>query len=194
MAFDSQGQPIIAYDEVTSRPIIRHHPTGVPIFGTFTEDHLSSAGSGENLASPTTSNAVPSVPDLPDEKMVNYATPVHDTTGAIYRKTPGPTTAFSGTTVPEIDELKSIVAGLLRSTQALADQATTGHDRHVPPSTRGSRTRSPRCDLGLTPPPTRSHSSDTSSLWRPISATLSYCKCRALVSAEPLPPFILTIW
>lgn len=66
-------------------------------------------------------------------------TPVHDTTGAIYRKTLGPASAFSGTAVPEIDELKSIVAGLLRSTQALADQATTSHDRHVPPSTHGSR-------------------------------------------------------
>ena len=91
-----------------------------------------------NLALPTTSNAVPSVPDLPEEKLVNYATPVHDNMGAIYRKTPGPATAFSGMAVPEIDELKSIVAGLLCSTQALADQATTGHDHHVPPSTWGS--------------------------------------------------------
>ena len=181
MAFDSQGQPIIAYDEVTSRPIIGHHPTGVPIFGTFTDDHLSSAGSGENLASPTTSNAVPSVPDLPDEKMVNYATPVHDTTGAIYRKTPGLTTAFSGPAVPEIDELKSIVAGLLRSTQALADQATTGHDRHVPPSTRGSRPDK------ISPPRLGTHSSaDPFALQRHLLALETYFR-DALLHWSPGP-------
>ena len=46
-------------------------------------------GSGENLASSTTSNVVPLVPDLPEEKMVNYTAPVHDNMGANYQKTPG---------------------------------------------------------------------------------------------------------
>ena len=78
-------------------------------------------------------------------------------------------TASSGTAIPEIDELKSIVAGLLCSTQALADQATTGHDRHVAPSTLGSHPDK------ISPPRLGSHShADVFALQRHLLALETY--------------------
>ncbi|UOH84922.1 hypothetical protein LQV05_001737 [Cryptococcus neoformans] len=103
MAFDNKGQPIIGYDDTSALPIIGHTPTGEVIYGALQSETSSQPG----IASP------------------HYLAPMHDRPGESYRKTPGPTPAA----VPDIAELKSLMAGLLRSSQAIVDQSVTTTNR-----------------------------------------------------------------
>lgn len=81
--------------------------------------------------------------------------------------------------IPEIDELKSIVAGLLRSTQTLADQATTSHDCHSTPTTCRS------CPDKISLPRLGSHShTDVFALQRHLLALETYF-CNALLHWSP---------
>ncbi|OXG31226.1 hypothetical protein C360_04724, partial [Cryptococcus neoformans Bt15] len=122
MAFDNQGQPIIGYDDTSALPIIGHTPTGEIIYGALQSETSSQPGTGAFSQAPSIDlEGIPLGPTLLDEKPLDSLAPVHDHPSESYRKTPAPTTAA----VPDIAELKSLMAGLLRSSQAIVDQSVT---------------------------------------------------------------------
>ncbi|OWZ50374.1 hypothetical protein C368_06515 [Cryptococcus neoformans 125.91] len=132
MAFDNQGQPIIGYDDTSALPIIGHTPTGEIIYGALQSETSSQPGTGPFLQAPSIDlEGIPLGPTLFDEKPLDSLAPVHDCPGESYRKMPAATPAA----VPDIAELKSLMAGLLRLSQAIVDQSvTTTHrlnDRHI---------------------------------------------------------------
>ncbi|OXM79082.1 hypothetical protein C364_03560 [Cryptococcus neoformans Bt63] len=126
MAFDNQGQPIIGYDDTSALPIIGHTPTGGIIYGALQSETSSQPGTGDFSQAPSIDlDGIPLGPTLLDEKPLDSLAPVHDCPGESYRKTPAPTSAA----VPDIAELKSLMAGLLRLSQAIIDQSVTTTNR-----------------------------------------------------------------
>ncbi|KJD99453.1 hypothetical protein I311_06980 [Cryptococcus gattii NT-10] len=120
MAFDNQGKPIIGFDDSSALPIIGHTPTGNIIYGTLHSETSSQPGTGDFSQAPSVDlDSIPLGPSFLDEKPLDSLAPVHDRHGESYRKTPGPSPAA----VPDIDELKGLMAGLLRSSQVIIDQS-----------------------------------------------------------------------
>ncbi|OXG83085.1 hypothetical protein C346_04441, partial [Cryptococcus neoformans D17-1] len=95
--------------------------------------------------------------------------PVHDHPGESYRKTPAPTSAA----VPDIDELKSLMAGLLRSSQAIVDQSVTT-TTHLNDVSQSLPSRNSCPDRILPPRLSSSTSADAFALQRHILALDTY--------------------
>ncbi|OXG63800.1 hypothetical protein C351_02903, partial [Cryptococcus neoformans c8] len=107
-------------------PIIGHTPTGEIIYGALQSETSSQPGTGAfSQALSIDLEGIPLGPTLLDEKPLDSLAPVHDCPGESYRKTPAPTP----TAVPDIAELKSLMAGLLCSSQAIVDQSVTTTNR-----------------------------------------------------------------
>ncbi|KJD99471.1 hypothetical protein I311_06962 [Cryptococcus gattii NT-10] len=147
MVFDNQGKPIIGFDDSSALPIIGHTPTGNNIYGTLHSETSSQPGTGDFSQAPSVDlDSIPLGPSFLDEKPLDSLAPMHDCHGESYRKTPGPAPAA----VPDIDELKGLMAGLLRLSQVIVDQSviTTNHLNDVSQSLP-SRNSCPDC---ISPP------------------------------------------
>ncbi|OXH02496.1 hypothetical protein J010_05984 [Cryptococcus neoformans] len=170
MAFDNQGQPIIGYDDTSALPIIGHTPTGEIIYGTLQSETPSQPGTSDFSQAPSINlDGIPLGPTLLDEKPLDSLAPVHDHPGESYRKTPAPTSAA----VPDIDELKSLMAGLLRSSQAIVDQSVTTTTR-LNDVSQSLPSRNSRPDRILPPRLSSSTSANAFALQRHILALDTY--------------------
>ncbi|OXH06843.1 hypothetical protein J010_04400, partial [Cryptococcus neoformans] len=170
MAFDHQGQPIIGYDDTSALPIIGHTPTGEIIYGTLQSETPSQPRTSDFSQAPSIDlDGIPLGPTLLDEKPLDSLAPVHDHPGESYRKTPAPTSAA----VPDIDELKSLMAGLLRSSQAIIDQSVTTTNR-LNDVSQSLPSRNSRPDRILPPRLSSSTSADAFALQRHILALDTY--------------------
>ncbi|OWZ60956.1 hypothetical protein AYX14_07035 [Cryptococcus neoformans] len=170
MAFDHQGQPIIGYDDTSALPIIGHTPTGEIIYGTLQSETSSQPGTGNfSQALSIDLDGIPLGPTLLDEKPLNSLTPMHDCPGESYRKTP----ALTSATVPDIAELKSLMAGLLRSSQAIVDQSVTTTN-HLNDVSQSLPSRNSHPDRILPPRLSSSTSADAFTLQRHILALDTY--------------------
>ncbi|UOH85548.1 hypothetical protein LQV05_002376 [Cryptococcus neoformans] len=114
-------------------------------------------------------DGIPLGPTLLDEKPLDSLAPVHDRPGESYRKTPGPTPAA----VPDIAELKSLMAGLLRSSQAIVDQSVTTTNR-LNDVSQSLPSRNSRPDRILPPRLSSSTSADAFALQHHILALDTY--------------------
>ncbi|OXG36386.1 hypothetical protein C359_05152, partial [Cryptococcus neoformans Bt120] len=170
MAFDNQGQPIIGYNDTSALPIIGHTSTGEIIYGALQSKTSLQPGTGAFSQAPSIDlEGIPLGPTLLDEKPLDSLAPVHDCPGESYRKTPAPTPAA----VPDIAELKSLMAGLLHSSQAIVDQSITTTNR-LNDVSQSLPSRNSRPDCILPPRLSSSTSADAFTLQRHILALDTY--------------------
>ncbi|KJD99604.1 hypothetical protein I311_06815 [Cryptococcus gattii NT-10] len=170
MAFDNQGKPIIGFDDTSALPIISHTPTGDTIYGTLQSETSSQPGTGDFSQTLSVDlDGIPLGPTLLVEKPLDGIASLQEHPGITYRKMPGPATAPA----PAIDELKSLMAGLLRSTQAVVDWSIIPTNR--PEDVSQSLPSRHSCPDRVTPPRlSSSTSANAFALQRHILALETY--------------------